>query len=85
MDTMNIALPSQMKEFIQAQVALGGYSSASEYIRELIRADQKQKTRYALEMEILKGLSSPEPTPMTADDWEDIRANIRQRFDQSGK
>ncbi|NER89324.1 MULTISPECIES: type II toxin-antitoxin system ParD family antitoxin [unclassified Moorena] len=85
MDTMNIALPSEMKEFIQAQVAVGGYSSASEYIRELIRADQKQKTRYALEMEILKGLSSGDPTPMTAQDWEDIRANIRQRFDQSGK
>ncbi|WP_287312974.1 type II toxin-antitoxin system ParD family antitoxin [Moorena sp. SIO1G6] len=82
---MNIALPSEMKEFIQTQVAVGGYSSASEYIRELIRADQKQKTRYALEMEILKGLSRGEPTAMTAQDWEDIRANIRQRFDQSGK
>lgn len=82
---MNIALPSEMKEFIQAQVVAGGYSSTSEYVRELIRADQKQKIREALEVEILKGLSSGEATPMTAKDWEDIRADIRKRFDESRK
>lgn len=39
MDTMNIALPESMKEFVQIRVASGGYSSASEYIRALIRCE----------------------------------------------
>jgi putative addiction module CopG family antidote len=45
METMNIALPPAMKSFVQEQVDEGGYSSASEYIRRLIREDQERKTR----------------------------------------
>ncbi len=37
METMNIALPNSLKAFVEAQVTSGGYSSASEYIREGIR------------------------------------------------
>ncbi len=79
METINLALSSEIKEFIKAQVAVKGYSTASEYIQELIEADQRQKTRETLEVEILKGLGSGEATPMTAQDWQDIRANIRNQ------
>ncbi len=79
MDTMNIALPPRMKEFVQEQVAQGGYSSVSEYIRDLIRSDQKDKARAALESEILKGLDSGNSTPMGASDWERIRAAVAER------
>ena len=79
MDTMNIALPENLKSFVQHQVETGGYSSVSEYIRELIRKDQKEKARDALEAEILKGLESGEPTPMTAEDWTAIRDEVRRR------
>ena len=79
MDTMNIALPEAMKQFVHEQVQKGEYSSASEYIRDLIRADQKQKAREALEMEILKGLESGPPTPMTSQDWKAIRAEVCRR------
>ena len=34
METMNIALPDSMKHFVQEQVTEGGYSSASEYVRD---------------------------------------------------
>ncbi len=80
MDTMNIALPENLKTFVQHQVETGGYSSVSEYVRELIRKDQKAKAREALEAEILTGLDSGEPTPMTADDWQAIRNEVRQRY-----
>lgn len=49
MDTMNIALPESMKHFVQERVAAGGYSSVSEYVRELIRADQKRKVEDRME------------------------------------
>jgi len=79
MDTMNIALPENMKQFVQEQVARGGYSSVSEYIRDLIRSDQKEKARAALEVEVLKGLQSGKSSAMTDDDWQEIRAEIRNR------
>jgi antitoxin ParD1/3/4 len=79
MDTMNIALPQTMKQFVQQQVARGEYSSVSEYVRDLIRSDQKEKARAALEVEVLKGLNSGDSTPMTDQDWKQIRGEIRKR------
>lgn len=35
--TINVSLPNSLKEFVLAQVESGGYGSASEYIRKLIR------------------------------------------------
>ena len=48
-ETMNIALPDNVKEYVLRQVADGGYTSASEYVRELIRFDQKRKAQERLE------------------------------------
>ena len=42
MQTMNISLPDQLKEFVDDQVGSGRYSSVSEYVRELIRDDNTQ-------------------------------------------
>ena len=78
-DTMNVALPRNLKEYVQERVSLGGYSSVSEYLRELIRADQKQKAKEALEAEISKGLDSGDATPMTAEDWQAIRREVVRR------
>jgi antitoxin ParD1/3/4 len=79
LETMNVALPKSMKVFVQTQVADRGYSSASEYIRDLIRADHDQRAWTALEAEILKGLKSGKSTPMTPEDWKVIRKEIHKR------
>jgi len=85
MDTMNIALPEDMKQFVQEQVSLGGYSSVSEYVRDLIRTDRKEKVRMALETEVLKGLRSGDSTPMTDEDWAEIRRKISERHADRSK
>ena len=36
MTTLNISLPDSMRAFIDEQITQGGYSTASEYIRDLI-------------------------------------------------
>ena len=36
MTTLNISLPDSMRTFIDQKVAQGGYSIASEYIRQLV-------------------------------------------------
>jgi antitoxin ParD1/3/4 len=78
METMNIALPDTMKEFVEEQVQRGGYRSVSEYVGELIRADREEKARQALESEVLKGLQSGASTPMTPEDWQDLREEVRR-------
>ena len=45
MATMNISLPDQMKEWVEAQSESGRYSNASDYVRDLIRRDQERETK----------------------------------------
>jgi antitoxin ParD1/3/4 len=72
METMNISLPEPLKQFVEGQISTGRYSSASEYVRELIRADEKRKAEDQLEALLLEGLQGDE-TPMTREDWQAIR------------
>jgi antitoxin ParD1/3/4 len=76
---MNISLPEAMRKFVEKQISEEGYSTASEYIRALLRDEQKRKAKAKLEELILEGINSGESTPMTAQDWEDIRREVRER------
>lgn len=40
MATMNVSLPDPMKDWVEAKISGGQYSSASDYVRDLIRRDQ---------------------------------------------
>lgn len=72
MQSMNISLPQPLKQFVDEQVATGRYSSASEYVRELIRADEKRKAEGQLEALLLEGLNGEETT-LAPSDWQNIR------------
>jgi antitoxin ParD1/3/4 len=80
MQTMNISLPDQLKEFVDNQVVAGRYTSVSEYIGDLIRDDEKRKTQDRLEALLMEGVQSGEPTEMTRQDWDDIRREALQQF-----
>ena len=56
--TINVSLPSSLKEFVLAQVERGGYGSSSEYIRELIR---DARTKAPLPLERREGPPSRRP------------------------
>ena len=45
-----------MKQYVEEQVTVGDYSSASEYMRELVRADQKRNAKEQLEQTLLESL-----------------------------
>jgi len=69
MTSLNISLPENLKEYVVAQAATGGYSTPSEYIRELIRDDQKKKLEQRLSLLLLEGLESGQPLPADAAYW----------------
>ncbi len=80
METMNIALPESMKNFVQARVSEGGYSSVSEYMRELIRADQRRRAEERLDALLLEGLDSGEPMAVTPEYWEEKKRRLTERI-----
>jgi len=81
MQTMNISLPDQLKEVVDDQVGSGRYSSVSEYVRDLIRDDEKRKAQQKLEALLIEGIQGGEATEMTRQDWSDIRAEALKQFE----
>ena len=78
---MNISLPDRLKEFVDNQVGSGRYSSVSEYVRDLIRDDEKRKAQEKLEAMLMDGIHSGEPTEMKRQDWADIRQEALKRLE----
>jgi antitoxin ParD1/3/4 len=76
METMNFALPEAMKHFVQERVSEGGYSSVSEYVRKLIRSDQKRNVEGRIDALLLEGLDSGEPIPVTKEFWEEKKRKL---------
>ncbi len=80
---MEISLPDSMQEFVETQIQLGGYSSASEYFRELVRAEQKRQAKQQLEQVLLSALGSGDPAEVTPELLEEaskrMRSGTRQR------
>jgi antitoxin ParD1/3/4 len=73
MATVNVSLPEYLKAFVDAEVAARGHASASEFIHLLVVKAHLEKQRERVEALVLEGLNSGPATPMTEQDWEDIR------------
>jgi antitoxin ParD1/3/4 len=85
MDTMNIALPESLKMFVQEQVERGGYSSVSEYVRELIRAEQRRRHEEEVDRLLLEGIQSGSPIEVTPEYWEAKKKRLAARLSQARK
>jgi antitoxin ParD1/3/4 len=79
MQTMNISLPDPMKQYVEEQVTVGDYSSASEYMRELVRADQKRNAKEQLEQTLLESLLEGDPQEATPEFWATLRTELGNR------
>ena len=84
MESMNISLPEPLKQFVERQISTGRYSSASEYVRELIRTDERRKAEEELEAKLREGLSGPE-SELTRADWKAIRSEALARVQARSK
>ncbi len=71
---MNIALPDALRAFVAERVASGEYGNTSEYVRELIRKDQREQRVQRLRALVEEGLASGPATADTHEDWAELDA-----------
>ncbi len=82
MTTMNVSLPEKLKEYVDGRVEAGGYGTASEYVRDLIRQDLKsqQKERNerlnALLLEGFKSMEEEGTFEVTDEYWIQLQQRI---------
>ncbi len=72
-----------LKKLVDGQIAEGRYSSVSEYVRELIRADQKRKVEERIDILLLEGLDSGQPVPVTPEYWEEKKRRLAERLSKA--
>jgi antitoxin ParD1/3/4 len=72
MASMNISLPEELKDYVEARTH-SGYSTPSEYVRELIREDRKRRAKERLDALLLEGLNSGDPIPANAEFWIELK------------
>jgi antitoxin ParD1/3/4 len=72
-NTVSFAIPESLTEYIDQRVATGGYGNRSEYIRDLVRQDQREQARARLRTLIEEGLASGPPTALTQADRVELR------------
>lgn len=77
--TLNISLPRPQREFVEAQAALSGCTTTSEYMRRLIHEAEKRATQEDLERKLIAGLDSGDPLEITPEYWEKKRRDLLER------
>jgi antitoxin ParD1/3/4 len=59
MATMNISLPDELKEWVEAQSSSGNFGNTSDYMRHILRKEQDRLAYVAwMDAEIEKGIAS---------------------------
>ena len=59
MAQMNISIPEKLKAWVESRVADGSFSSSSDYLRDLVRQDQREQSQLEhLRAEIQAGIDS---------------------------
>lgn len=84
MTSMNVSLPEELKDYVEAQIK-HGYSTPSEYVRELIRDDQKRRAKEKLDALLLEGLNSGDSIPVDAKFWSDLKHEALAKLQASKK
>jgi antitoxin ParD1/3/4 len=77
---MHVSLPQPLKKWVEGQIQSGGFGTASEYIREMLRREQRRQTIVGrIDDQLLEGLASGPAIEMGAGDWARIRKQAKQR------
>jgi antitoxin ParD1/3/4 len=79
MASINISLSDELKRYVEDQVKGGSYGNVSEFIRSLLRDQQKREAQERLELLLLEGIASGSDGPMTKTDWQELR-KVRREY-----
>ena len=82
MPTMNVSLPRELAAFVEDEVASGGYSTASEVVRDALRLLRREREQYEQKMAVLRremqiGMDDIEAGSFSDRTVEDIAAEAR--------
>jgi antitoxin ParD1/3/4 len=84
MTSLNVSLPTALKQYVERQVEAGGYSTPSEYVRDLVRNDAKRRAEEKLSAMLDEALKA-ETMVADAAYWKRGRRELVARLKQAKK
>jgi antitoxin ParD1/3/4 len=82
MSDITIKLPDPMKEYVDARLASGQYSSATEFFSYLLCEDQKRRAREILKSKVRDAEASGPTEEITPGYWEGVEKTFRETHGQ---
>lgn len=76
MNSLNINLSDDLREFLEERRVAHGFDSIDELIEFYVRSEAIKLQHPQVQELLTQGLNSGEPVPMTADDWRKLRDRI---------
>ena len=73
---MNVSLPVDLKHWVDEQVESGGYGTASEFLRDMLRRARERQFRRRIDEMLVEAVEGG-TTVMTDADWTSIRKAAR--------
>ena len=83
--TMNVSLPGDMKKWVDEQVKAGGYGTASEFMRDLLRRTQERQARRQIDAKLIDAVEDGATVTMDDADWAEIRRTARTNAKKNRK
>lgn len=74
---MNVSLPRELKKWVEDQVKAGGYGTASEYLRDMLRRARERQLRRGIDAALVEAVDEGAHTVMDDADWASIRKSAR--------
>ena len=83
--TMNVSLPPDLKRWVDEEVKSGGYGTASEYLRDVLRRARERKFRRQLDAMLVEAVEDGANVVMDRADWASIRKSARAAAAKASK
>ncbi|HEX5081793.1 MAG TPA: type II toxin-antitoxin system ParD family antitoxin [Blastocatellia bacterium] len=85
MTTLSISVLISQKNYIEQQASLAGFADPSDYLRQLIRADQQRKARQELEEMLIKAIEKGKWIEGTPEYWARKKAELTAKYGHETK
>lgn len=82
--TINISIPDSLKAEVEKAMESEGYGNTSEFFRDLARNYLKRRQQQKLEALLLEAVESGDFTPLTKEDFDNIKKRGLERLKNRG-
>jgi antitoxin ParD1/3/4 len=79
MTTLTVSLADDTVRFIEEQVRAGGHASVGAYLDAILAEARLREAKRAFEAKIQEAIDSGPAEPLTPEDWDSIRREVRRR------